>query len=192
MKASLIALALSCLAFSGFAETRVDLTAVVGKDFMDRPSFDQAARALGADAPFGGIGWEVVIGRIGIGGSYIVDFNRDEASNWWLDWEGQAAYCSYHFLGPRSFVDPFADAGIGCAGRVFLGRDASADGRLALTLYPFVSGGAALELDGLRVGAKLSYALSRNAVPVTSIPDYPLGRFQASVFVGFSIGGWRL
>lgn len=189
MKAQLIALALSCLALSGFAQTRVDLTALIGKDFVDSPTFDQAARALGDQAPLVGFGWEVVMGHIGVGGAYAADFSEEPASAWWLDWNGQAVYASYHILGSRSFVDPFVDAGLGCAGRVYLGPGGEPDARLCLTLYPFASAGAALELDGLRIGAKLSYALSQSAIPATTIPGYPLGRFQAYAFAGLSIGG---
>jgi hypothetical protein len=189
MKRSLFSLALAFLASLAFAQTRVDLSAVIGKDFSGSPSLDQAARALGADSPFLGFGWEVVMGHVGIGGAYTVDFNENPPSLWWLDWEAQALYASYHILGSRSFIDPFVDAGLGCAGRVFLGPGGTAENRLALTIYPFASAGAALLLDGLRVGAKLSYALDRSAIPATSIPAYPLGRFQASVFAGISLGG---
>jgi hypothetical protein len=189
MKAAAIVLALSCLAFSAFADARVDLTAVIGKDFIASPSLDQAAQALEAELPFVGFGWEVLLGHVGLGGSYAVDFHKDAPSSWWLDWEGQAIYASYHILGSRSFIDPFVDAGLGCAGRIYLGPSGSPGESLALTIYPFVSAGAALELNGLRVGAKLSYALSQSAIPVTDIPEYPLGRFQVSAFAGISIGG---
>lgn len=189
MKATVIALALSCLAFSAYADARVDLTAVISKDFAVSPSLNQAVEALQAQTPLGGFGWEVVFDHIGIGGSYAVDFHKDAPSAWWLDWESQALYASFHILGCRSFIDPFVDAGIGCAGRVFLGPSADTGSALALTLYPFVSAGAALELNGLRVGAKLSYALGQSAIPVTEIPQYPLGNFQLSAFAGFSIGG---
>jgi hypothetical protein len=199
MKASAIAIALSLAALTAFAQAweaparaapaRVDLTAVIGKDFIGTPTFDQAARALEAEAPLVGFGWEVLMGRVGLGGSYAVDFNEEPSSQWWLDWEAQAIYASYHILGAKSFVDPFVDAGLGCAGRVFLGPEGDPGTRLALAIYPFASAGAALELDGLRVGAKLSYALNRSGVPVTSIPVYPLGRFQVSAFAGLSIGG---
>ena len=189
MKAKMLALALACLALSGFAQTRVDLSAVIGKDFIDSPSFDQATRALQSQKPFVGFGWEVVMTHVGIGGSYIIDFSEDIPSAWWIDWDAQAVYASYHLLGTRSFVDPFVDAGIGCAGRVFLGPDGSPADKIALTLYPFASAGAALELNGLRLGAKLSYALNQSAIPATTIPGYPLGRFQVSAFAGLSIGG---
>ena len=189
MKATVIALGLSCLAFSAFAQTRVDLTAVLSKDFIGSPSFDQAVQALSADSPFIGLGWDVVLDHVGLGGSYAVDFHQDAPSIWWVDWEGQGLYCSYHFLRPSAVIDPFVDAGIGCAGRVFLGSSGQSGDRLALSVYPFVSAGAALELNGLRVGAKLSYALSQSAIPATDIPAYPLGRFQVSAFGGVSIGG---
>jgi hypothetical protein len=189
MKASAIALALCCLALSGHSETRVDLTAVIGKDFIGSPSLDQAAEALAADQPLLGFGWDVVLGHIGLGGEYLIDFNEETKDAWTLDWQGQAIYASYHFLGARMPIDPFVDAGLGCAGRVFLGPAEATGDRLTLTLYPFASAGAALELQGLRVGAKLSYALDRSPVPVTSIPLYPLGRFQVSAFAGVSIGG---
>ena len=191
MKRTMIALFALC-ACAAFAQTRVDLSALVSKDFSGTPSLDQAARALEADSPFLGFGWEVVMGHIGIGGSYAVDFNENPPKTWWLDWEAQAIYASYHILGTRSFLDPFVDAGLGCAGRVYLGPGPYAEDRLALTLYPFVSAGAALILEGLRVGAKLGYALDRSAIPATEIAAYPLGRFQAQVFAGFSIDGPRL
>lgn len=189
MKATVVAIAISCLALTAFADARVDLTAVISKDFAVSPSLDQAVGALQAQTPLGGFGWEVIFGHIGIGGSYAVDFHKDAPSAWWLDWESQALYASFHILGCKSFIDPFVDAGIGCAGRVFLGPSADAGSALALTIYPFVSAGAALELNGLRVGAKLSYALGQSAIPVTEIPEYPLGNFQLSAFAGFSIGG---
>jgi hypothetical protein len=188
MKAIALALALSCLALSGFSQTRVDITAVLTKDFIDSPSLDQAASALGGQQLLVGLGWEVVMDHIGIGGSYAVDFHEDSPAEWWLDWEAQAIYCSYHILGSRSLIDPFVDAGLACAGRVFLGPSGAPAERLALAIYPFASAGAALELNGLRAGAKLSYALSQGAIPATSIPAYPLGRFQVSAFAGISLG----
>ncbi len=180
--------ALALLSCTAFAQTRVDLDAVIGKDFSGPPSLDQAERALEADSPFLGLGWEVLMGHLGLGESVLVDFNENPPSNWWLDWDAQALFISYHILGPKTFIDPFVNAGLGCAGRVFLGPGSSSEDRLLLTLYPFVGAGAALVLDGLHLGAKLSYALDRSPIPATAIPGYPLGRFQAQVFVGFSLG----
>lgn len=190
MKAATLAFAITCLALSAFPDGKADLTAVVGRDFAASPSLDQAARALGAETPFGGLGWEVILGNMGIGGDYTVLFSQDASSDWRLDWETQPIYASYHILGPGSLIDPFVDAGLGCAGNVCLGPSQDAGRGLALTIYPFVSAGAALELNGLRLGAKLSYDLGQSAIPVTEIPEYPLGRFQLSAFAGFSVG-WR-
>jgi hypothetical protein len=195
MKAKTLSICLLCLGISAFGEVRVDLNGVIGKDFMSSPSFDQAVQALGNDNPFTGFGWEVVIKHIGIGAQYLVDFHNDGSDSWWVDWDGQAAYLSYHFFRALSVVDPFVDAGVGCAGRVFIGpgsmpSDCDAT-RLAISVYPFVSAGASLYLHGLRVGAKLSYDLGRTAIPATTISDYPIGRFQVSATAGFSMGFGR-
>ena len=188
MKAKALAICLFCMGAAAFAETRVDIIAVISKDFMSSPSFDQAIEAIGNDGSFGGFGWEVVMDHIGIGGQYLVDFHEDAPNSWWLDWNGQAAYASYHILGSSSFIDPFVDLGIGSAGRVFLGPETTVASRLAISVFPFASAGASLDLQGFRLGAKLSYSLGRTAIPATSIPDYPLGRFQVSAFAGWSIG----
>ena len=199
MKATALALSLLVLASALGAQTRgstrVDLDAVIGKDFADLPSCRQAASTFGSGTPFGGFGWEVVMDHIGVGGSYAVAFSQNSQSGWWLDWNAPAIFTSYHLLGTRSLVDPFVDVGIGCAGRIYLGPSGTSDGRpgdgLALAIYPFVEAGAALVLDGFHLGARLGYALGKGAVPVTTIPEYPLGRFQATAFAGFSIGGRR-
>ena len=191
MKAKASAICLFCLSAAAFAETRVDVTAVIAKDFMSSPSFHQAVRALGNDTAFGGFGWEVVMDHIGIGGQYLVDFHEDDPNGWWLDWNGQAAYASCHLFGASSFVDPFVDLGLGSAGRVYLGPGATGASRLAISVFPFASAGASLDLQGFRVGAKLSCSLGRTAIPATSIPDYPLGRFQVSAFAGWSLGARR-
>jgi hypothetical protein len=188
MKAKALAIFLACLAVPALAETRVDLSAVMGKDFISSPSFDQAVRALGNDKPFCGFGWQVVMDHVGIGGQYLVNFREEGPESWWLDWNGQAAYASYHLLGARSAVDPFVDAGIGCAGRVFLGPGEAEAPRLALSVYPFASAGASIGLESLRLGAKLSYSLGRMGIPATLIPDYPIGRFQLSILAGVSLG----
>jgi hypothetical protein len=171
------------------ADTRVDLTAVLSKDFIGSPSFDQAVEALNGDQPLFGFGWEVIMDHIGFGGQYLVNFHEDDPDSWWLDWNGQGIYVSYHFFGTRSFIDPFINGGMGCAGRVFLGpEDQFTPGRLALTLYPFAGAGVSVCLDHFKLGAKLDYALKRSGIPATDIADYPLGRFQVSLLAGVSFG----
>lgn len=188
---AVLALIIAALAAPAFAEFRVDGTAIVGSDFISSPSFNQAAQGLGAEDATWGLGWELVVGRGGLGSDYLVRFSQDSSSAWWLDWNAQVLYASYHFLGARRFFDPFVDAGLGCAGRVFLEQGEAQAERLAITLYPFVSAGASFDLHGLRLGAKLSYALGESAIPAAGIPAYELGRFQAYAFAGFSVGGGR-
>jgi hypothetical protein len=190
MKSTALALCIACLVAPAFSEVRFDVAAIIGNEFIDSPSIDQAAQGLGTD-PAGGLDWEVVIGHSGLGSAYLARFRQEAASSWWLDWNSQVLYGSYHFLGARRFFDPFVDVGLGCAGRVFLGSGEISSEALALSLYPFVSAGASFDVDGLRLGAKLSYALSEWAIPATSIPTCGLGRFQAYAYVGFSVGGRR-
>ncbi len=193
MKAIAILLVLTSLAFPALAEANVNLTASLSKDFIGSTSLDQAVtdavQALQTDQPFAGVGWEVVLNHFGLGGSYLVNFHDEIPGQWWLDWNSQAFYISYHLFGGRAFLDPFVDAGVGCAGRVFLGPEGNAADKLDLTLYPFVSGGAALNLGTFRAGAKLSWSPFQGGIPVTSIPMYPLGSCQVTAFVGVSLGG---
>jgi hypothetical protein len=187
MKLKALAFCLACLAAPAFSEARVDLHAALGTDFIGSSTINQAVQAMGSGSFFGGFGWEVVPRHTGIGGDYLVNFFNDDSGDWWLDWNGQALYASYHIFGGKAFLDPFVDGGIGCAGRVFLRGSGGTDSdALAISLYPFVSAGASLRLDGLRIGAKLSYAIWESAIPVTFIPAYQLGRVQAYALVGFS------
>jgi hypothetical protein len=50
-----------------------------------------------------------------------------------------------------------------------------------------VTGGIALDLDGLLLGAKITYTPYVSPLPVTFIPAYPLGKFQVAITGGFSI-----
>jgi hypothetical protein len=171
-------------------DMRADLTAALGKDFIGKPSFNQAVDALGDERPLFGFGWEVIMDHVGFGAQYLVSFHEDDPDSWWLDWNGQPAFVSYHLFGARSVIDPFVEGGIGCAGRVFLGPEEGEDWqpRLDITIYPFVGAGAALCLDHFKIGAKLDYALGRSGVPATDIAEYPLGRFQVSVLAGVTFG----
>jgi hypothetical protein len=135
----------------------------------------------------------MIIGRIGFGGDYLVSFYRDAGEHWWLDWYAPAFFLSFHPLGGRSFLDPFLELGIGSSGRVFLdprrtavGPDPAQD--LSLGLFPFAGGGVAFNLEGLLLSVKAVYTPYSSQVPVTDIPDYPLGQFQVTVSAGISLG----
>lgn len=194
MKAVYLALALTLGAITpaiadpeAGKNVRVDLTFIVNKDFSGRPSIDQAIETFGSDMPFAGLGWQVVVGHVGLGGSYLVDFIEESGSAWWLDWNAQAIYASFHLFEPRAFLDPYVSAGAGCSGQIYLGPSGDAGGDLAISLYPFLAAGCALNLEHLRVGAEMSFAPWSSAIPVTSIPEFALGAIQVSAFVGFGI-----
>jgi hypothetical protein len=183
-----IALA-AAAAVPGFAGA-VQVTGSLATDFYSGPSAQQIidSFSIGGQPVFWGLGWAVIPGRVGIEGDYLVSFLRDAAQGWWLDWYAQAISMSFHPLGATRWVDPYVEVGIGCAGRVFLQRRLPPGGEpLMISLFPFIAGGASLNLDGLLLGAKITYTPYASAIPVTFIPAYPLGPFQVTLSGGFSI-----
>jgi hypothetical protein len=190
LKAFVLALALAPMSVPGFAGA-VHLTTGLSADFLQGTSAGQIISTFGVgDQPLlWGFGWEVVPGRTGFGGDYQVSFFQDALSGWWLDWYAPALYLSFHPVGPNRFLDPFVEAGLGCAGRVFLGMPGPAlDRSLSLALFPFVAAGLSLNLDGLLIGGKVVYTPYKAQIPVTSIPAYPLGTFQVTLTAGVSLG----
>ena len=190
LKAIVLALALvpAAIPFAGAVHLTTDLSA----DFLQGTSAQQIVATFGvADQPLlWGFGWEVIPGHMGFGGDYQVSFSQDAAAGWWLDWYAPALYLSYHPVGGRRFLDPFLEVGMGCAGRVFLSAlpNTVLNRSLYLALFPFVAGGLSLNLDGLLVGAKVTYTPWKAQIPVTSIPVDPLGTFQVTFTAGVSLG----
>ncbi len=145
--------------------------------------------AVGDQPLFWGFGWEVILGRLGFGGDYTVSFFRDAGAQWWLDWIAPALYLSFHPLGGNRFIDPYVQAGMGAAGRVFLECPRWYPGQdLMLSLYPYLAAGLNFNLDGLLLGARASWTPFITPVPVTDIPGYPLGNLQVTLTAGLSIG----
>lgn len=177
------------LGLQGFAEATVSLSGIASVDVSSQLSLDQAITAFQTKDPFGGIGWEVTIDQIGFGGTYLVKFFQDRGSDWWLDWYGAGVYVSYHLLGGGSSIDPFIRTGLGCAGRVLLEYNPAVSDPLAISLFPFVGAGADVRLGALNLGATVDYIPKSGPIPATAIAAYPLGQFQASVLVGFKLGG---
>jgi len=190
LKALVIALALAPL--GGLFAGAVHLTTDLSADFLPGTSAGQIVSTftVGGQPVMWGFGWEIIPGRLGFGGDYLVSFEQDSATGWWLDWYAPALALAWHPVGGHRLVDPFFQAGFGAAGRVHLsgmyGYPVEPD--LSLALFPFVGGGVNLNLDGLMVGAKGIYTPFRSAIPVTSIPLYPLGEFQVTVTAGVSLG----
>ncbi len=201
MKTRILAVVLAAIAVpSLFAAPTFSVTGNAAAGFADVPSAEQAFLNLTqAPNPLWGMGWEFTFRRFGLGGTYMVSFFPDGASGWAMDWFSEALYTSWHPFGGGSFLDPFVQAGFGCAGRVSLGGysliyDEFSYGyygypeKLMLTLFPYVAAGAALNLDGFTVGAKLSYRPFQTPVPAAPIPAYPLDPFTVQVFAGFTLG----
>lgn len=168
--------------------------------FFAVPEADEVVDALTGSRSdlFYGIGWEVIVGQIGIGGNYGVNFVRDDSYDWTVEWYAEALFVSFHLFGAGAFIDPFAQAGIGCAGSVFI-DDASIAGPgytvpldasdiLTIGIFPYASLGCAFNLRGLVLGAKLNYTPFVSPPPVTNFDAYPLKRIQAVVFLGISLG----
>ena len=192
MKTRFLALVLVLAAIGApcFASA-VHLTGDLSGNFLGGSNTQQIVNtfAVGDQPLFWGFGWEVILGKLGFGGDYMVDFFRDAGSQWWLDWQAPAMYLSFHPIGANHFVDPFLQAGLGSAGRVLLrGHHWNPDGDLMISLFPFVGGGVNFNLDGLLLGVRALYIPFNAEIPVTYIPAYPLGPLQVSVTAGFSVG----
>jgi hypothetical protein len=87
-------------------------------------------------------------------------------------------------------VDPYAQVGIGSAGRVRLSEipGTAVDPQVSLALFPFVAAGVSLNLDGLLIGGKAIYTPYKMGIPVTTIPTYQMGAFQVTITAGISLG----
>ncbi len=185
-----LVLALAALGAPCFAGA-VHLTGDFSANFLGGSTTQEIVNpfSIGGQPVFGGLGWEVILGRVGFGGDYTVSFFRDTGTQWWLDWYSPALYMSFHPIGANRFIDPFFQAGIGSAGRVLLrgemGWTPGSD--LAISIFPYVGAGVNFNLDGLLLGVKGIYTPLNAEIPVTSIPAYPLGTFQVSLSAGFAI-----
>jgi hypothetical protein len=184
--AMLIALSTPCFA------SAVHLTGDLTADFLGPTSADQIITTftVGDQPLFCGMGWEVILDRIGFGGTYMVDFFKDASADWWLDWYAPALFLSFHPIGANWILDPFVEVGFGSAGRVSLGSGmgTAASEPLALSLFPYVAGGLSLNLDALLISAKIAWTPYNFPIPVTSIPAYPLGTVQVTLGAGLAIG----
>jgi len=186
-----LVLVLAPLSLPGFAGA-VRLTTDVSADLSPAaPAAPGVATFSVGDRPvLWGFGWEVVPGRAGIGGDYMVNFSQEEVTGWWLNWYAPALFLGWHPLGPNRFVDPFAQFGVGCAGRVRLSGapPTAADSSLSLSVFPFVGAGLNLNLDGLLIGARAMYTPFTMGIPATAIPAYRMGAVQVVVTAGVALG----
>ncbi|HVO39767.1 MAG TPA: hypothetical protein VMV03_12125 [Spirochaetia bacterium] len=137
---------------------------------------------------FAGVGWEVILGKVGFGGDYMASFLHSPDSQWWLDWYAQPLFLSFHPLRRGFVLDPFVQAGLGSAGRVLLHHwTGSPDSNLFLSIFPFVAGGLAVDLEGFLASAKVSYAPFMTPPPATTFENAPIGQIQVTLSVGIAL-----
>jgi hypothetical protein len=164
--------------------------------------------AIPTDQTLTGWYWEVVFDYLGLGMHYGMRFTEavyesEISSEWYMDWKGDF-FLSYHILGGGSVIDPFVEFGWGNVGTALISNpeypdypdweDEVADGTaVALGFYNYFAGGVAVDLNGLLLGAKLSYipADLNTPIPDPSIERYDLAPFEVSLFGGVSLGGHR-
>jgi hypothetical protein len=148
---------------------------------------------LDSPAVFPGVYWEVILNHLGFGMTCFGKFNKIEdgssETTWEFDWIGSFDL-RYHFT-ENSLFDPFAEFGIGCAGRVELpccgSNSHSQDGELLMISVFFQAGGGiAVRLDSFHVGLKLLYRITNEPLPVTAYEVYPLYKLESVLFAGVS------
>jgi len=189
-------LLLVCLGLTAPAAEDLRLGFQGGVEMVNRPQYDTILRSFDDRANLvPGLYWEVIPRNLGFGMTYLAKFNSQESilpeieQQWYLDWIGSWDF-RYHFL--RRFpLDPFVEAGFGCAGRVDItgyGAYGLEDERdpLSLSLFGQAGGGLTLRLDQLHLGAKALYRFYNQPVPATRFEVYPLKNFHFAFFGGVS------
>jgi hypothetical protein len=171
-----------------YAESQFRLTGEGALDLIGKPSLESLRIVLDEGvSPFYGFSWEVVINHFGFGMQYLVKF-EDIDRDWVLDWHGTMVL-SYHLFRPRSFIDPYAEVGIGNAGRVdLIGSNVVVEPGdvpgINLALYPHVAAGLAFKFDYLVIGGRISYRPFVERIPVAPVSAYPLKNVQVGFYAG--------
>ncbi len=194
MKQKLLILLIITL-LTGFVSAEVFRLGGVGAaELMENPLGEETPKELeGEVAVIPGIYWEVLLGHLGFGMTYLADFTPVETAasgteyDWYLDWIGTWDF-RYHIFGGFG-IDPFLELGIGNAGRVRLSEDDYSNDQatpLLMSLFVQAGGGAAIRLGNMHLGGKVLYRISNDPIPATQYELYPLKDFQLSFFGGFS------
>ena len=145
-----------------------------------------------------GLYWEVIIRHLGFGMTYQAKFDRQSSelpeidNEWKMTW--LASWDFRYHLFRWFFVDPFVEAGLGCAGGIELtdyehyGYDEDLlEDPMMLSLFGQVGVGTAFRLDNVHVAGKLMYRFYNDIPPVTDFAVLPLKNFQFSILAGFTI-----
>jgi hypothetical protein len=196
MKKTILAVVLFCfLGFGVFADNvRVGL--IGGVDFAEKPDCETVVEEFhSGDNVLKGFYWEVIPDHIGYGMTCNFLFDKQESLipevdyQWTMDWIATWDF-RYHPL-RWSFIDPFVEIGLGCAGKVDItdyeeyGLDEElAEDPLFLSLFAQVGWGLGFRLGALNVGTRVAYRFWNEPPPGTQFEPYPLDEFNVGVFGG--------
>lgn len=196
-KVILIGLLLAAVACASAFGENFRLGTSVGAELFNRPTLESIQREFDEGANLlSGLYWEVLMDHVGLGMTYLVDFQSLASPYpeldylWFMDWVGSFDL-RYHFF-EDFFLDPFLEAGLGSAGRVDISSYEEhglpgVDSPLELSVFGQVGGGLALRLSGLHVGARLLWRVFNQIPPATQFQPYPLKSFRFELFGGFSL-----
>ena len=196
-KAILIGLLLAAVFCAAAFGENFRLGTSVGAELFNRPTFESIQREFDEGANLlSGLYWEVLMDHVGLGMTYLVDFQSLASPYpeldylWFMDWVGSFDL-RYHFF-EDFFLDPFLEAGLGSAGRVDISSYeehglSGVASPLELSVFGQVGGGLALRLSGLHVGARLLWRFFNELPPATQFQPYPLKGFRFDLFGGFSL-----
>jgi len=196
-KAILVVLLLAALSGAAAFGESFRLGASVGAELLNRPTYESIRQEFDEGANLlSGLYWEVLMGHLGLGMTYLVDFQNLASPYpeldylWFVDWVGSFDL-RYHFF-EDFFLDPFLEAGLGSAGRADISSYEEhglpgVDSPLQLSLFAQVGGGLAFRLSGLHLGARLLWRPFNEIPPATQFQPYPLKDFRFDLFGGFSL-----
>jgi hypothetical protein len=177
MKRIIVTVTLLTFLASGLFADSVRLGFIGGVDFASKPDYDTIVEEFHTgDNVLKGFYWEVIPHHVGYGMTCNFLFDRQESLipevdyQWYMDWIATWDF-RYHPL-RWSFVDPFVEFGMGCAGQVDitdyeeygLSEDTGGD-PLFLSLFAQVGWGLGFRLGAVNLGARMAYRFWNEAPP---------------------------
>lgn len=185
-----------------FSEVR--LSVYMESDVQNKGEDDSFIDRIDGENPIYGMVWEVIFNNLGLGGHYGVNFDKivdnGITEEWVMDWKGDM-FLSYHLFGKKTLIDPFAEIGVGNAGRVNIKVDEHTDkcrynhdydceheesNVTNMSLYSYTSVGLAVNLSDLIIGAKVNYLNGVMEIPATNFKNYPMENLTFTIFTGYS------
>ncbi len=173
---------------------------VAGIGFASKPSTEDIIEAYDKRLDFfPGFFWEVLMDRFGFGMTNMFKFDKVDSdlpgidNKWYINWMGSFDF-RFHIL-DREHLDPFIEAGFGCAGSVDItnygsegyDRDIFADDML-LSLFAKIGGGLNVKFDNILIGGQLTYIFYNDVPPATNFDPYPLKNFEFTLMLGVILG----